>query len=322
MTDRGRKMVNIILALLVATAAWFFVVYNYDPMTNERYTGVPITYAGLDTLANRGYAVSEANYKNVEVVLQQRRIDTANIASDDISVTADVSGLATGDNTVPLRVSGPEGTSVIDVSAKNVTVTIDSAATEEIPISIEYAEEVDENAVPLVENLSAETATVIATEEKLAEIDRVAAFIDPEDIDGQFKAMTLGITALDKDGNKVINVVVSPETISFRAAAGYTKEVSLEVPVKDESDDSYERSYTVPDTIVIKGKSSVLDQLNTLTAQEIDVTYYYEDSDIPIILDLPEDVFPGEGQDELMLKLKVVEKAEEETEEDAAEDEG
>ena len=139
MTDNGRKMFNIILALLVSTAAWFFVVYNYDPMTNARYSGVPITYTGLDTLANRGYAVAEANYKNIEVTLEQRRIDTANISSEDISVTADVSGLSTGENTVALRVSGPEGTQVLDTSVKSVTVNIDSATSQEIPISVEYA---------------------------------------------------------------------------------------------------------------------------------------------------------------------------------------
>ena len=128
MTDKERKVINIILSLLVATAAWFFVVYNYDPMTNARYSGVPITYTGLDTLANRGYAVAEANYKNVEVTLQQRRIDTANISAEDISVTADVSGLSTGENTVALRVAGPEGTQVVDSSVKSVTVEISSAA--------------------------------------------------------------------------------------------------------------------------------------------------------------------------------------------------
>ena len=137
MTDSGRKMFNIILALLVATGAWFFVVYNYDPMTSERYSGVPITYTGLDTLANRGYAVSEANYKNVEVTLQQRRIDTASISSEDISVNADVSGLSNGENTVSLRVDGPEGTQVTDVSVKNVTVEIVSATAVEFPINIE-----------------------------------------------------------------------------------------------------------------------------------------------------------------------------------------
>ena len=124
MTDKERKVINIILSLLVATAAWFFVVYNYDPMTSVRYSGVPITYTGLDTLANRGYAVAEANYKNVEVTLQQRRIDTANISSEDISVTADVSGLATGENTVALRVAGPEGAQVRDVSVNGRLVQV------------------------------------------------------------------------------------------------------------------------------------------------------------------------------------------------------
>lgn len=306
-------MFNIILALLVSTAAWFFVVYNYDPMTNARYSGVPITYTGLDTLANRGYAVAEANYKNIEVTLEQRRIDTANISSEDISVTADVSGLSTGENTVALRVSGPEGTQVLDTSVKSVTVSIDSATSQEIPISVEYAGDHDEDAVPLVENMSVATATVVATEEELANIDRVAAVIDPEDLDEQFKAMTLEIAALDKEGEEVINVVVYPETVSFRAAAGHTKEVRLVVPVKDESEDSYERTYTVPETVVIKGRKSTIDSFSGITANEINIANYYEDSEIPIEFDFPEGVFLVDGQeDQMVLKLKVVEKEEEE----------
>ena len=313
MTDQGRRVINIILSLLVATGAWFFVVYNYDPMTNERYTGVASTYTGLDTLANRGYAVLEANYKNVEVTLQQRRIDTANISAEDISVTADVSGLSTGENTVALRVAGPEGTQVVDSSVKSVTVEIASAASVDMPISVEYSEEVEEDAIPLIENMSVETATVIATEEKLAEIDRVAAVIDPEDLDEQFKAMTLEVAALDSEGNKVINVIVYPETVSFRAAAGYNKEVRLVVPVKDDSDDSYERTYTAPETVVIKGKKSTVDNFTGITANEIDISNYYEDSEIPIEYDLPEGVSIADEQKPQVLKLKVVEKEEEES---------
>ena len=315
MTDKERKVINIILSLLVATAAWFFVVYNYDPMTSVRYSGVPITYTGLDTLANRGYAVAEANYKNVEVTLQQRRIDTANISSEDISVTADVSGLATGENTVALRVAGPEGAQVRDVSVKNVTVDIASAASVEVPISVEYSGEPEENAVPLVENMSVEMATVIATEEKLSEIDRVAAVIDPEDLDEQFKAMTLEIAALDKEGNRVLNVVIYPETVSFRAAAGYTKEVRLVVPVKDESDGSYERTYTAPETVVIKGRKSTIDSYTGITANEIDISYYYEDSEIPIEFELPEGVSIADGQENLLLSLKAAKKEKKEKEE-------
>ena len=39
MSDKGRKIINIILALLVSMAAWVFVVYNYDPMTRRNTPG-------------------------------------------------------------------------------------------------------------------------------------------------------------------------------------------------------------------------------------------------------------------------------------------
>jgi YbbR domain-containing protein len=206
----------------------------------------------------------------------------------------------------------------MDVSVKNVTVEIVSATTVEFPINIEYTEKPNDEAVPLVENMSVSTATVVASDDKLAEIDRVAAVIDPDSIDEQYRSMTLEVAALDREGNKVINVVIYPETVSFRAAAGSTKEVRLVVPVKNESEDSYERTYTVPETIVIKGKKSTIDAFTGITAKEIDLANYYEDGEIPIEFELPEGVTIDEEQDPYMLKLKVVEKEEEEEEEEGA----
>lgn len=315
MTERARKIFNSVLALLVATGAWFFVVYNYDPMTSVKYTDIPVTYTGLDTLANRGYAVAESNNEVAEVTLQQRRVDTANISAEDISITADVSGLSTGENTVTLRTTGPEGTTVEDTSAKAVTVEIESAASAEMPISVEYSEETADNAEPIKENMSVENATVIATEARLAKIDRVAAVIDPEEMTESLKSMTVALAALDREGNKVLNVLVYPETVSFRGAAGFTKEVRLVVPVKGGSDDSYERTYTIPETVTIKCKESSIDSYTGITANEIDISNYYENSDIPITVDLPEGVFFADDQKSLMMRLKVSEKTKEKDEE-------
>ena len=66
---------------------------------------------------------------------------------------------------------------------------------------------------------------------------------------------------------------------------------------------------------MIKGKKSTIDAFTGLTANEIDISYYYEDSEIPIEFDLPEGVFIDEGQDELMLSLKAVKKEKKEKEE-------
>lgn len=309
MSDQTRKVVNIILALAVSIAAWIFVVYNYYPMTTERYSDVPVKYTGLQTLANRGYAVMEQNTSTVDVVLLQRRADTGHISADNISVTADVSNLETGENTVALNVKGPEGTTVSDTSVRTVTMNIESAYSADMDISVEYTPDAEEDAVPVVEELSVDTATVIAAESKLNEIDRVAAVIEPEELSTRARPMSVELAALDSDGNKVLNVVIQPETVSFRAYAGYTKTVSLNVPVKDNKDDSYERTYTVPNTLVIKGGATALSSVSSITAEEINIGNYYEDAELPIELILPDGIYRAEDDSELVLKLKVTEKA-------------
>ena len=313
MSDKGRKIINIILALLVSMAAWVFVVYNYDPMTKEKYSGIPITYTGLETLANRGYAVAETNHERVDVTLEQKRIDTGNIGSEDISVTADVSQLSSGQNTVALHVEGPEDTSVSDISLKTVTIEIESSDSEDMEISVEYpAASAEDDAEPIVEELSETEATVIATSDRLARVDRVAAVIDPNDLNDKLKPLTVDLAALDAEGNRVLNVVVYPQSVSFKAAAGYVREVRLIVPVKDDSDDNYERTHTVRNTIVIKGSKDLVNKTGSITADEIDISGYYEDAEIPLTFELPDGIYLEEGYEAPVLKLKVKEKATEE----------
>ena len=303
-----------VLALVVAAGAWAFVVINYKPMTEVNYSEVPITYTGLVTLANRGYAVSGANHDTIQVRLQQKRVDTGRIASEDILVTADVSGLSTGENTVALEVTAPEGTQVIDASYRNVTLDIESATSETMEISVEYPEGTDNDAEPVISDMSVTDASVIATEEKLEQIDRVAAVIDPDSLGKKARHFTIELAALDKEGNEVHNVFIDPETVSLRAASGYTRTVRLDVPVKDESDDNYERRTIAPNTITIKGSREVVDEITYIRAVETDVTYVYEDSEIPLEYELPDGIYLAMDQEEQFLKVTVSEKKTDEEE--------
>ena len=320
MSDKGRKVLNIILALLVSMSAWVFVVYNYDPMTRERYLEIPVTYTGLDNLANRGYAVAETANERVDVVLEQKRIDTGSISIDDISVTADVSGLASGENTVVLRAQGPEGTQVSDISLKTVTIDIESSDSKDMDISIEYPDTAEADAEPIVEGLSESTATVVATEDRLANVDRVVAIVDPADLTEKLRPLTVELAALDRNGSKVHNVVVYPESVSFKVAAGYTKEVQLDVPVVDDSSDQYERSFTAPKTIVIKGSKDLIADIDSIKSDEIYISQFYEDAEMPLTFELPEGIYLANGYEDLVLKVKVTEKEVEEKDEKESDD--
>ena len=322
MSDKGRKVLNIILALLVSMSAWVFVVYNYDPMTRERYMEIPVTYTGLDNLANRGYAVAETAQERVDVVLEQKRIDTGSISIDDISVTADVSGLASGENTVVLRAQGPEGTQVSDISLKTVTIDIESSDSKDMDISIEYPDTAEADAEPIVEGMSESVATVVATEDRLANVDKVVAIVDPADLTEKLRPLTVELAALDRSGNKVHNVVVYPESVSFKVAAGYTKEVQLDVPVVDDSNDQYERSFTAPKTIVIKGSKKLIGDIDSIKSDEIYISQFYEDAEMPLTFDLPEGIYLANGYEDLVLKVTVKEKEVKDKNEDEKEDDG
>ena len=147
--------------------------------------------------------------------------------------------------------------------------------------------------------------------------DRIAAVIDPEDLNDKLKPLTVELAALDKDGNKVLNVVVYPETVSFKAAAGYTKEVRLNIPVTDSSDDQYERTYTVPETVLIKGSKELINKTGSITANEIDLSAYYEDAEVPVMIELPDGIYFANGYGEIIMKVTVKEKAEEEPEQES-----
>lgn len=308
MTDSGRKIFNMVIAFLVSIAAWVFVVYNYYPMTPVKYTEVPVSFKGEKALADRGLAVSDSSMEYVSVTLSQKRVDGSSISADDISVSADVSECVAGDNTVDLKVSGPSGTKVTSVSASSASVEVARIKDEITDIEVVYSEGAEMNAEPVATDLSSTLAEVKCSDKMFDKIKRVAAVLDPEDVSENEKSYTLKLQALDRAGNAIPHVVISPDEISLDAYAGYTKSVELKMNVRSNVDDSYERTYTAPNLVTIKGSKSTIAKVDSITSQEIDVRYIYADEDIDIEYDLPEGVYISDRSMGQKLRLKVTRK--------------
>lgn len=316
MTARNHKFLNMALAIIVAAGAWVYVVYNVDPMTETTYSEVPVTYTGEDTLADRGLAVSEASSEGVTVVLNQKRTDTGKITSDDISVTADVSGCTAGDNAVTLSVVGPDGTSVMDSDANTIDVTVERAKTETQNIIVDYKNPEAEDTEPIAFDLSVLTAEVTSTSKRLNEIDTVAALLNYNNVGEDVRSYTKQLVALDKDGEVLPHVVIEPVEISLDAMEGYTKEVALNVTVNTGDDENYERTYTVPETIVIKGSEEAISGIGSIDAEAVDLSGTVENGEVPLVCILPEGVYVANDSRGQVLTYTVTEKEKKETTEE------
>jgi hypothetical protein len=107
-------------------------------------------------------------------------------------------------------------------------------------------------------------------------------------------------------------MVIYPDEVRFTACRGHVKNVDLTVEVTDSSDDKYDRSYSMPDTITIMGSSQAVASIDSVAAKAVEIGYYYEDTDIELTLELPEGIILHSDPAELVLKLTVKEKTDEE----------
>lgn len=311
MTARGQKILNMVLAVLVAVGSWIFVIVNYDPMTDITYSDVPVTFVGEDALAQRGLAVAETDVEGISVTLNQRRTDTSRLKAEDISVTADLSDCVAGDNYIELKVSGPYDTTVEKYDTSSVEVSVGRAKSAEMDIDVAYADEIEENEEPIAFDLSLAVANVTCTADRLEEIDKVVALLKRENVGESRKSYTVDLAAMDDEGNIIPHVLISPEEISLDACEGYTKEVSLSIPVKTESDDDYDRKYIVPETVTIKGSQEAIDKIGTVRALEVDISDIYEDTEIPLKYNLPDNIYIADESRGQVMKVTVTRKEDE-----------
>lgn len=303
MEDRKRKTLNIIFALLISFVAWIYVVYNFDPTCEVTYKDVPIKFVGEDVLADKGLSITKASYDSIYVTLEQQRTATKHISAESINVVADVSGAVKGDNGISLEITGPDKTEVLDKEAGSISVAVESSYTEDFKVSVEYKEKVDDKFEPYASNMTYDKITAVGTESNINKIDKVVAYVNATDVTYEKKRFTVEPIPIDKDGNKINHIVILPSEIRFTAVRGTTKEVKLEANIENDSDNTYNRAYEVPEVITISGPVKILKNIDTIKTKKMDISDIYDSKDIDIEYDLPDNVkIAGKSTDE---KIKV-----------------
>lgn len=314
MSDNGRKIFNIIISIIIAFSSWTYVVYNNDPTTEVKYKDIPITFVGEDALANRGLGVSQISNDSIDITLKQKRIATNEISAEDITILADVSDAAEGENGISLQISGPTDTQVAEAERRSISVEVEESSSVEEKIIVEYEEDY-EGLEPVTSNLTSTQATVIGAKSEVSRVDKVAARIALDESNNNAWKYTAELIAVDSEGDEIEHVVLYPGKINFRAYAGVTKEVPLKAVVEKSADDGYTRTYSVPETIVIKGPVKALNKIEKVSTETINLNYIYEDTEVELTYDLPDGVYVSNQSDGLVMNVKVTENQEEESDE-------
>lgn len=289
---KGRRLdtINIAISILVAFAAWYYVAVEVSPSITKTIRNVPISCEGEYELGTNGLGVESANIDTVNVTVSLSRQELNKISADNITAVVDVSGANKGSNTLPIDIKTPSDVKLKSQSANNLIVYVTSSNNIDVDVTAGVLDSTESTWEPFATEMSAERVSVLGAKSQIEKVEYVVLPVSETAIPGGAEStMTVKPVAVDKNGKPVKHIVVLPSTISTTVYRASTKTVKVNVMVTDSSSGN-NKIYEVPKTVVIKGRSSVLDGIESIDAQTVDISNIKKDANVKIKYNLPEGV--------------------------------
>ena len=296
---------NLIIALIVAIVLWAYVLVDVNQSSTETAKGVPITLLNEQTLTENDLVILSMDYSKVNINYSCQRQVLSKIKDSDFTVTADVEGLKAGENKVKLSVSGPDDVSIENTSVQKITIVVDELVSAEKPINPALENQTDDENEPSIVQISDETVTVKGAKTLVEKVTSVRAALDAGKVADEMKSLTVPLVPVDENGEEVEGVKLSKSNVSITAVMLKKKTVSLDVPITGVEHSTFERSFSVPKTITIKGREDVLSAIEKVRCKNIDLSDIYEDTKIKIEPILPSGVTAASESQNLYANVSV-----------------
>ena len=301
----NNKKFNIVLSLIIAVGLWAYVIGETNPTDTRTFRDIPITFVNGEVLANSNLAVLEASADTMNVTLSGTRSNINKISEKDITAVVDLADVAKGTNELKINVRVPDNVEIEDKSINKVTVVVENSKSKEVDIDVDYQGNFESEEEPITVEMSRESVIVSGPSSLVNKVVSVKAVVAEGKVTDKLKTIKSQLKPVDKSGNEVEKVKLSAESISVTAELAKTKTVPLIVPINDDAEDTLEKNTTVPKTITIKGKSSDLENIESIKTQEVDITEITEDTTIDLVPILPDKIQISDNSSSLVLIVKI-----------------
>ena len=304
--DSNKKKINKInlaLSIAIAFAAWLYVVYSINPTITRTYSNIPITVVNSRSLAKNDLAVSKMDTDKVSVTLVGRRSAINELKKSDVAATVNAANAGKGENTMAVQVTAPGAITVKSQSESSISVTVEDLEVKKVSSYTTYKD--DQEGEPVVKKNSNKEVEVQGAASLVKNVDSVKLELDANKVTDKAKEFSVAATPVDGSGHKIDFLTTDPGKVSVTAYKGEIKIVKLKVKVINTQDGSVSRTYSVPNTIVVKGRSKDIKDLTEISSKDMDISDISETKDVDIDYDLPEGVSIANESRHIKLKVKV-----------------
>jgi len=303
----NNKKFNIVLSLLIAIGIWAYVIGETNPTATKVYRDVPIQLANQQVLEANGLAISDVSAETLNVTLTGTRANINKTDISDITAWVDLADVAMGENQLRVSIRVPDNVDIEDKSLNKITITVDKRVSKEFKINPEYEGTFPTEEEPITVEMNRDSVTVTGAASLVEKVDHVCAKVSEGEVSEELRTIGCALVPVDEKGAEIKRLELSAKSVQITAELATVKTVTLKVPVVDYSDGLDEKKITAPKTITIKGKSSTLDSIESVTCEPVDITEIEEDTVLTVKPVLPEGVqVSSRSSETLRVKITVI----------------
>ena len=286
MIERLHKNTKIkIISLLSAIVLWMYVMAVVDPEDTKLYENIPITITNLNEIKDLGLVVDPDDNLVTSVYIKGKLSDLQKISANNIDVYGTVSNPIEGQNQLYLRASVNDKVTT-EFKSDTIVINLEKSIEEEKNITVNITGVYKDNVDKV--DLDKTKVVVSGPRSSVDSVKYVQATFDANKESVDTKSTELELKALDSEMNEVDHVTLEFNKVTAKVSYFQQKQVKIN-PIfsSNESNLVQDQDFTIiPSEINIKGKSDVInniDSINTkiINVDELGTNNKIVDSDIP-----------------------------------------
>ena len=298
MIERLHKNTKIkIISLLSAIVLWMYVMAVVDPEDTKLYVNIPIT--NLNEIKDLGLVVDPDDNLVTSVYIKGKLSDLQKISANNIDVYGTVSNPIEGQNQLYLRASVNDKVTT-EFKSDTIVINLEKSIEEEKNITVNITGVYKDNVDKV--DLDKTKVVVSGPRSSVDSVKYVQATFDANKESVDTKSTELELKALDSEMNEVDHVTLEFNKVTAKVSYFQQKQVKIN-PIfsSNESNLVQDQDFTIiPSEINIKGKSDVINNIDSINTKMINVDELGTNNKI-VDLDIPDGI--NADKDSVTIKL-------------------
>ncbi|MBO3443049.1 CdaR family protein [Clostridium sp. CCUG 7971] len=283
-----------LISLLSAVVLWMYVMAVVDPEETKVFEDIPVQINNMNQLADKDLVIYPEVDLTADIAITGKLSSIQKLSRNDIHIYGQINKVegsnstGEGTNQIYLKASVP-GKVTHEFKSGVLVVNLEKVVKEKRAIEVNLEGRAKNNIEPVA--MDKDNVKVSGPRVLVKKVQKVVATLNVGDETNDFKK-ELSLVPVDENGKKVegVHLDFSNVTVNVKFLKQKTVPISVKFSGNSQAEDNLKNYTLSQETITIKGKKDIVDNINTISTKPVDLSSITGDISKDIYLEIPEGI--------------------------------